>query len=145
MVPPNITQRHSNGISAVKVQETKDQLYYEKHKQPSIGDYYPEFRNSIEYNLYKNIYNYNDKKPSFNTAEKRFFEFKKKFEDENYIGKYNIGGKEKEYTQKIIPFSSSVEKGGLKNITKDNSVGPGAYRYDSYFDWNKKTYNMLFA
>ena len=145
MVPPNITQRHSNGISAVKVQETKDQLYYEKHKQPSIGDYYPEFRNSIEYNLYKNIFNYNDKKPSFNTAEKRFFEFKKKFEDENYIGKYNIGGKEKEYTQKIIPFSSSVEKGGLKNITKDNSIGPGAYRYDSYFDWNKKTYNMLFA
>ena len=149
MVPHNITQRHSNGISAPKILETKDQIYYEKHKQPCVGDYYPEMRSSIEYNLYKNIINFNDKKPCFNTAERRFFEFKKKYEDESYIGKYNIAGKEKEFTQRTIPFLSNVEKDGFKSmidkINDNKDVGPGAYRYDSYFDWNKKSYNMLFA
>ena len=149
MVPQNITQRHSNGISAPKVLENKDYIYYEKHKQPCVGDYYPEMRSSIEYNLYKNIINFNDKKPCFNTAERRFFEFKKKYEDENYIGKYNITGKEKEFTQRTIPFLSNVDKDGMRSmiekINDNKDVGPGAYRYDSYFDWNKKSYNMLFA
>ena len=48
-----------------------------------------------------------------------------------------------------IPFLSNVEKDGFKSmvdrITDNKEVGPGAYRYDSYFDWNKKSYNMLFA
>ena len=150
-VPPNITQRHINGISAYTIQETKDKLYYDKHKQPCVGEYYPEINNSIEYNNFKIIQNYyNGKKPSFNYAEKRFFEPKRKYEDENQVGKYNLSFKEKEMTQQMSPFSSNVERDGNNyflpnNKNKKKEIGPGAYRYDSYFDWNKKSYNILFA
>ena len=94
--------------------------------------------------------NSNDKKPCFNYGEKRFFEFKRKYEDDNNVGKYNLSEKEKEITQNIIPFSSSVERNDNRYFLskgKDNNkqLGPGAYRYDSYFDWNKKSYNILFA
>ena len=151
VVPHNISQRNLDGISAPKVLETKDKIYYDNHRQPCVGEYYPEIRNSIEYNMFKILNNYNnDKKPSFNYAEKRFFEPKRKYEDENQVGKYNLIPKEKELVQQNTPFSSVVERDGIKylipNEKKNNKhLGPGAYRYDSYFDWNKKTYNILFA
>jgi len=150
IVPPNISQRHFIGISAPKIQEMKDILYYDKHSHPCVGEYNPEFINSIEYNMYKIMENNNDKKPCFNYAEKRFFEPKRKYEDQNQVGKYNLFEKEKEFMQKSIPFSSNVEKDGNKIlIPKEKEdqthLGPGTYRYDSYFDWNKKSYNTLFA
>ncbi len=149
-VPPNVSQRHFIGLSSSKILEMKDQLYYDKHSHPGVGDYFPELRSSIEYNLYKKLENVNDKKPCFNYAEKRFFEFKRKYEDQNQVGKYNLFEKEKEMMQKMIPFSSNVERGGKnffipKEQRNRKHLGPGKYRYDSYFDWNKKTYNILFA
>ena len=66
------------------------------------------------------------------------------------VGKYNLSFKEKEITQQMSPFSSNVERDGNNyflpnNKNKKKEIGPGAYRYDSYFDWNKKSYNILFA
>lgn len=150
VVPPNITRRHLNGISSSKIQETKEKIYYDKHKQPCVGDYYPEIKSSIEYKNFKITKDhYNGNQPCFNYAEKRFFEPKRKYEDENQVGKYNLSFKEKEIRQNIAPFSSNVERDGINpNISNDknkNELGPGAYRYDSYFDWNKKTHNILFA
>ena len=151
IVPHNISQRNLEGISAPKILEIKDKIYYDNHRHPCIGEYYPEIRSSIEYNVYKILNNYNnDKKPSFNYAEKRFFEPKRKYEDKNQVGKYNLIAKEKEIKQQNSPFSSNAERDGSKFLIpeeKNNSkhLGPGAYRYDSYFDWNKKTYNILFS
>ena len=54
---------------------------------------------------------------------------------------------EVKFGQQIAPFSSSTEKKeGEYFIIKDNNAktGPGSYRADSYFDWNKKSYNILF-
>ena len=150
-VHPNIAKKNVEGISASKLQKTKDKIYYDKHKYPCIGDYNPEIIDSIEYKMYKILSDYSlNRKPCFNSAEKRFFEPKRKYEDENYVGKYNLSLKEKEMMQKNIPFSSSVDKGADKFLISkekiyNNNLGPGAYRYDSYFDWNKKTYNMIFA
>ena len=151
IVPPNITQRHLNGISAYTIQETKDKVFYDKHKQPCVGEYYPEINNSIEYNNFKITQKYNNgNKPCFNYAEKRFFEPKRKYEDENQVGKYNLSLKEKEMTQQMSPFSSNVERDDINYFLPDNrnkkkQIGPGSYRYDSYFDWNQKSYNILFA
>jgi hypothetical protein len=52
--------------------------------------------------------------------------------------------------QNSIPFSSNLEKDSTnvfipKEQRNRKLIGPGKYRYDSYFDWNKKTYNVLFA
>ena len=149
-VPQNIIHRHSIGISAPKINEIKEKIHYDYHRSPCVGDYYPEIIKSIEYNVFKEMQNSNDKKPCFNYGEKRFFEFKRKYEDDNNVGKYNLSEKEKEITQNIVPFSSNVERNDNRYFLskgKDNNkqLGPGAYRYDSYFDWNKKSYNILFA
>ena len=149
-IPQYIIRRNSIGISAPKINEEKEKIYNDYHKSPCIGEYYPELIKSIEFNTFKAIQNYNDKKPCFNYGEKRFFEPKRKYEDDNNVGKYNLSGKEKEITQNMIPFSSNVERNDSryfisKTIDNNKKLGPGAYRYDSYFDWNKKSYNILFA
>ena len=143
-VPPNISKRNSEGISNSKFQEMKMYIYSEKNKQPGVGDYSPELVNSLNYKIYKESKN-SENKPSFNNAEKRFFEPKFKYEDENQVWKYNILPKKKEFSQQIRPFGSRTDR----NLSEEergtkNNIGPGAYRYDSYFDWNKKSYNMLF-
>ena len=149
MVPSNIRRRNYYGISAEKIERTKDEIYLDNHRYPHVGEYFPELRNSIEYNVMKNLNNMN-KKPCFNYGEKRFFEPKRKYEDENQVGKYNLRQKDKEFEQKVIPFSSNVERNGnFLFISKENAnkknLGPGTYRNNSYFDWNKKSYNILFA
>ena len=142
-IPPNITKRNSEGISKAKLQEMKMYLNSEKNKQPGAGDYYPELVNSLNYKIYKGAKN-SEKKPGFNNGQKRFFEPKNKYEDENYVGKYNILPKEKEFSQQISPFGSKAERNSFdEEKGRNNNIGP-AYRYDSYFDWNKKSYNMLF-
>ena len=144
LVPPNISQKNSEGISNSKVQEMKAYLYYEKNKQPGVGEYSPEVVNSLNFKIYKNTKN-NDKKPGFIYSEKRFFEPKSKYEDNNQIGKYNLAYKEKEFIQQISPFGSKEIRYKYENgNSKPKEIGPGAYRYDSYFDWNKKSYNMIF-
>ena len=143
-VPPNIVKRNSEGISNSKFQAMKMYLYSERNKQPGVGDYSPELVNSLNYQIYKEAKN-SEKKPGFNSEEKRFFEPKNKYEDENQVGKYNILPKEKEFGQQISPFGSRTDRYKYDEESgKKNNVGPGAYRYDSYFDWNKKSYNMLF-
>ena len=44
------------------------------------------------------------------------------------------------------PFSVISERKELGNEGQDvnNEVGPGSYDRDSYFDWNKKSFNALF-
>ena len=143
-VPPNISQKHSEGISNSKVQDMKMYLYLVKHKHPGAGEYSPEIVNSLNFKVYKNSKN-SDKKPGFIYSEKRFFEPKSKYEDNNQIGKYNIGYREKEFIQQISPFGSKEIRYKYENENgKPKEIGPGAYRYDSYFDWNKKSYNMIF-
>ena len=148
IIPYNIRERNYYGISAEKIDKLKDKIYFDNHRYPHVGEYFPELRNSIEYKAMKNLTN-SDKKPCFNYGEKRFFEPKRKYEDENQVGKYNLIPKEKEIVQKMAPFSSNVEKNGNYNFTKDmlnnKNLGPGKYKNESYFDWNKKSYNILFA
>ena len=143
-IPQNITRKNSEGLSNAKFQEMKMQIYEEKNKQPGVWDYFPELVNSMDYKIYKEVRN-SEKKPGFNNGEKRFFESKHKYEDENQIGKYNLFYKKKEFGQQKSPFGSGEEKTDIKEgFEKPYNIGPGAYRYDSYFDWNKKSYNMIF-
>ena len=148
-VPENITKKDIEGISKSNIEKIKNILYMENHISPSVGQYSPDEKNSIENKSKKMIFeSMSNKKPGFNFAEKRFFEFKKKYEDNNQVGKYNIFAKEKKICQQKVAFQSSADRGdgGILDDSKYKvSVGPGAYRYDSYFDWNRKTQNILFV
>ena len=143
-VPPNISKKNLEGISSPRLQEMKMQIYSENHKQPGVWNYFPEIVNSIDYRVYK-LAKSSEKKPGFNNGEKRFYEKEQKIENDNQVGKYNLLFKEKEFGQRNCPFGSKAEKFDYKEPNMEQKqLGPGAYRYDSYFDWNKKSYNMLF-
>ena len=47
--------------------------------------------------------------------------------------------------QIIPPFNSSSSKQLVLFPSKTINVGPGQYKNDSYFDWNKKTFNITFT
>lgn len=143
-VPPNISKKNLEGISNPRFQELKMHIYSENHKQPGVWNYYPEVVNSIDYKVYKEAKS-SERKPGFNNGEKRFYEKEQRIENDNQVGKYNLLFKEKEFCQKNCPFGSKAEKFDYKEPNMEQKqIGPGAYRYDSYFDWNKKSYNMLF-
>ena len=147
-VPQNIIKRNSEGISANSLYDNRIKLYFDKHTAPCVGQYSPESNDSIEYKSKKLfIDSIIAKKPGFISGEKRFHEFKRKYEDQNQVGKYDIAGKEKKMGQKMIPFASSSERGEkiLDDARYKVNIGPGSYRYDSFFDWNTKTRNILFA
>ena len=50
-----------------------------------------------------------------------------------------------ESKQIIPPFNSSSNKQLGPSSSQINRVGPGQYQNDSYFDWNKKSFNITFA
>ena len=53
--------------------------------------------------------------------------------------------KKYEFKQIIPPFNRSSEKKVEFRKKSDINIGPGQYNRDSYFDWNKKTFNISYA
>ena len=104
---------------------------------PSSADYSPEKYSSIESISKKSI---NKKRPPFNYSEKRF-----NFNDNKYFngpGSYNLR-KDVVISEGNIPFSVG-EKRFDTEVKFDDGASPASYDRDSYFDWNKKSFNVLF-
>ena len=59
-------------------------------------------------------------------------------------GTYYID-KKYEYKQINPAFNSSTEKKNGMNKKSDINVGSGQYNHDSYFDWNKKSFNISYV
>ena len=105
---------------------------------PSSADYSPEKYNSIESLSKKNI---NKKRPPFNYCERRF----NQSDNNQYLngpGSYNLR-KDIFISEGNIPFSVGEKRFGDKNKF-DDGASPASYDRDSYFDWNKKSFNVLF-
>ena len=58
-------------------------------------------------------------------------------------GFYHVN-RQYEIKQILPPFNSSLEKKVLLPTAIINKAGPGQYMKDSYFDWNKKSFNISF-
>ena len=139
----------------IKTQEEENEIYknYLDNKKyleasPGVGQYSPEIVNSINYQNIKKGY-YNKNRPPFNYNEERFKNNDSNVKD-NVIaapGSYNLSRNIlKENKRGMEPFSVISERKELGNEGQDvnNEVGPGSYDRDSYFDWNKKSFNALF-
>ena len=52
--------------------------------------------------------------------------------------------KNKKPNQKQVypPFKSNETR--FNDIRKENNIGPGNYNRNSYFDWTKKSFNILY-
>lgn len=116
---------------------------------PGVGKYHPEYTKSIEYDTRVNVNKTKSiKRPGFGSNEPRFYIFRNQINKKNGVGKYDLMFKLKELKQGKVPFNNSAAKDNIKNIGViqefNTIVGPGSYRKDSYFDWNKKTFNSMY-
>ena len=111
-----------------------------ENKIPEAGMFNPGLISSIAYNNKKKVNSTNN---NINIA----FSTKIRSE-ENKIHKTNLGPgyyyNPRNITQKQInpPFSQSEVK--FKKNKNMFGIGPGYYESRSYFDWNKKSYNVSF-
>lgn len=121
-----------------KSQEKPVKILKQKEVFPSVGQYYPELINCIEYKINKNKKNMG---APFDSSNVRFKKLKEDFPNVG-PGAYNLVKKYNVKTENLTPFLVGAKKGF--NLKCDNDVGPGDYISDSYFDWNKKSYNILF-
>ena len=80
--------------------------------------------------------------PAFGSWEPRFHIFKSQINSLNGIGRYDLIYPLKQTKQRLSPFLySSSREDMIKN--RNENVGPGSYnKFDTFFDWNKKTYNI---
>ena len=107
------------------------------------------FEYPINYDINTIEYENNKKLNSTNLKNVTFFRcnpMKKSLSSKN-LGPstdYYFHDKKIEYKQIFPPFNRSKDK-KLEFVKKsDFNVGPGQYNLDSYFDWNKKTYNISY-
>ena len=147
IIPPNISKKIREGISANKMELFRDKIMSENHKQPIIGQYSVEDINTIATNTKKYV-SLSKKHPGFGVATKRFFIFKDQINEENGVGKYNLNYPDIKMYQQNSAFLCGSGKDDVENNKKKNSfnqnLGPGVYIKSSYFDWNKKSFNILF-
>lgn len=128
----------------------KEEVEEKNPPVPGVGSYNPDIVHSMGYKIAKNINKFNKSSAPFNVVERRFTSNVKKTAAEN-IGP---GQYYKDKTEKVIlmnllnnspPFNTGAEKNS-NNVNKNNSEsGPGSYDLGSYFDWNKKSYNVQFV
>lgn len=147
IIPPNISQKLKEGISANKIGLFRDKIMKENHKRPIIGQYSIENINTIETNTKKSI-SVSKNQPGFGSSFKRFYIFKNQINKNNGVGNYNLIYPDALIYQRNAAFLGSAGRNDIDNNKKKNIinpiVGPGYYRNDSYFDWHTKSYNILF-
>ena len=115
----------------------------DNNKMPSVGMYNPDKVYNIQNKLIKNINKISSVFVPFNSQQRRFDKIKKDKYKQNIGPGYYYKENNVEYTQKGKPFNTTVSKGF--EFPLNNKLGPGDYNLNSYFDWNKKSYNVYFV
>lgn len=122
---------------SIRIEENKENL-------PPIGIYDVGRYNSIENNLVKNVAKIGLINAPFSSLSQRFKYDKDLLKQENNLGpgyyyKYN----KNKVKENLNSFNSS-ENRFIYSKDSNNNVGPGLYNKESYFDWNKKSFNLKF-
>ena len=154
VMPQSILKKLNEGISINKMNIFREKIMEETRKQPPLGTYDVEKVNTIESKV-KNAANTSRNFPAFGTSGKRVL-FEAQIKKGVYTGNDNYSQEKnnwikKEKRQNYVPFLSNTRRDDIDNFEKDRLTniggqigGPGYYKTDSYFDWNKKSYNILF-
>lgn len=117
-----------------------------KHKES------PNYINYINYDSKTIEYENKKKLNSTNLKNVTFFRCNPSNEMKKSLSSKNIGpssefyyhDKKYQYKQIFPPFHISKEKKLEFVKNNDIKIGPGQYNLDSYFDWNKKTFNISY-
>lgn len=142
-IPENIRKRNLDGISANKMCLFRKKIMEESNKSPSVGYYDIGMINSIQGNVNKS------KSLRKDYFEKYYFKVDNKDSNINNLHEFNADkNKQVKIYQQNAPFLEISGRYDLENYRQKKlynpNIGPGTYKKDSYFDWNKKSFNMLF-
>ena len=86
--------------------------------------------------------NYNMYRPGFGSDEPRFYVFKNDINEFNGVGSYNLIPQRKNKVQ-FAPFIYSSQRHNAVKNDNNPQLGPGTYnKFDTFFQWNKKSYNV---
>lgn len=121
-----------------------------KEKKPDFNEYQnPGFINLIQTKVYSKINPYTSENTPFMSRSGRFTNIKECENNTNigpgsYEVRQNLGNL---YQNNInnAPFNSNQEKNICFSNNSNSSVSPLEYQKDSYFDWNKKSFNVMFV
>ena len=127
-----IVKRHIPATSQYAFGNTLDK----KEKVILDNRFYDIQQNSVSSRLNKLQSTRVGKQP-FNSSEKRFSEFKY-----DSIGPGSYLRERKHLPDEKSSFNTTEKK--FFNINKQIEIGPGQYTKNSYFDWNKKSFNVNF-
>ena len=116
---------------------------YLKKKEKKF--YFLDYVDTQEYKMRKYYKDNNIYRPPFNSAVPKFTFDKKNYNDKSTSCDINIDYNDikKENKSINIPFLSGVKR--WKSIEKyGGRLGPGTYEQKSFFDWNKKSFNVQY-
>ena len=127
----SIERKYKLNLVNKKKDKEKIEIKIEKNKK----------ENNIDYD--NKIVNLKNKlKVGFGSKEPRFHIFKSQINELNGVGKYNLLPLKKNKKQ-FSPFIYSSSRSNLIKNDNNKNVGPGSYNdYDTFYEWNKKTYNV---
>ena len=143
IIPPNTSFSSNDILCKIKNNFQKDSV-------PPIGSYHIERYNTIQGDLEKSKEN----KVPFGILSKRF---NYKVNQNTFVGPGSYLSQftpKKHLNYKIIPFltlsprpfelkNQSVQKNPTE-IRLSSEIGPGKYKTESFFDWNKKSFNIKY-
>ena len=115
-----------------------------KDQIPPIGTYNPDYIYNLDYKVAKNCAKNNLSEAPFNLTKS-----KPRFENQVKGMSTTLGPglyfKEQIYNerQKKIPFSNGERR--FRDASMKFQTSPGQYESSSYFDWNRKTFNILYV
>lgn len=102
----------------------------------------------INYNINSIEYLNNKKVKSTNLKNVTFFKCNPKFSKSVSCQRLGPGSyyheKKYEYKQIMPPFNRASEKNINLEKKPEIKTGPGKYNHESYFDWNKKSFNISY-
>ena len=130
----------------IKMENTRKKI--KKKKENKDKFVFPkEYKDTEEYQI-RQQYLKNYFRPAFDSAEPKFKKIGSKDDSNIAVGSYNLIYPLKKIKQIKAPFLSGTSK--LNNkifdiLSKSNrNVGPGTYEQSSFFDWNKKSFNVQY-
>ena len=106
-----------------------------------------DYKDTEEYRLRKQFMNSsNIFRPPFNSAEPKFKPEKIKDETNIVLNEDIYFYPKKEINHLKIPFLSRAKRASNETINSKSmkKVGPGSYEQKSFFDWNKKSFNVQY-
>ena len=127
-----------------KVNNQKD-----KERKPDFNIYQNDkYINVIQNNIRNKLNPFISEHMPFLSGSKRFKLSKSNSTEDLGPGRYDLykneNSKNKKFGTIVAPFSTNAEKKPTYLGKPNNDLAPGQYRLDSYFDWNKKSFNAIF-